>query len=155
MIIKRAITRYVTYFSGITTTAISIFLINYFLNPNEFAVWGITNSLIYILAQLGQLTYVQYIEKYFPNMNDEIKKKTLHMIIKTTFVFSPLWFIILVILDYLNYFAKFNISNIVYLLLMITISVVIEASIEIFSKYLLTKKETIQLDKNEFIPLSS
>ena len=151
MIIKRAITRYVTYFSGITTTAISIFLINYFLNPNEFAVWGITNSLIYILAQLGQLTYVQYIEKYFPNMNDEIKKKTLHMIIKTTFVFSPLWFIVLVILDYLNYFGKFNISNIVYLLLMITISVVIEASIEIFSKYLLTKKETIQLDKNEFI----
>ena len=151
MIIKRAITRYITYFSGITTTAISIFLINYFLNPNEFAVWGITNSLIYILAQLGQLTYVQYIEKYFPNMNDEIKKKTLHMIIKTTFVFSPLWFIVLVILDYLNYFAKFNISNIIYLLLMITISVVIEASIEIFSKYLLTKKETIQLDKNEFM----
>ena len=34
---------------------------------------------------------------------------------------------------------------------MITISVVIEASIEIVSKYLLTKEQTIGLDKNEFL----
>jgi hypothetical protein len=151
MIIKRAITRYLTYFSGVSTTAFSIFLINYFLDSNEFAVWGVANSLIYILAQLGQLTYVQYVEKYFPNMNDSEKKKTLYMFIKTTFVFFPLWFFILVMLYFLNFFSKFNISNIGYLFLMITISVVIEASIEIVSKYLLTKKDTIQLDKNEFI----
>ena len=151
MIIKRAITRYFTYFSGVSTTAFSIFLINYFLDSNEFAVWGVTNSLIYILAQLGQLTYVQYVEKYFPNMSDSEKKKTLYMFIKTTFIFSPVWFFILLILYFLNYFSKFNISNIGYLFLMITISVVIEASVEIVSKYLLTTKETIYLDKNEFI----
>jgi len=73
MIIKRAIIRYVTYFSGVSTTAISIFLINYFLDSNEFAVWGVTHSLIYILSQLGQLTYVQYVEKYFPNLDDNEK----------------------------------------------------------------------------------
>ena len=151
MIIKRAITRYVTYFLGVSTTAFSIFLINYFLDSNEFAVWGVTNSLIYILAQLGQLTYVQYVEKYFPNLSASAKKKTLYMFIKTTFVFFPLWFFILIMLYFLNYFSKFNISNIGYLFLMITISVVIEASIEIVSKYLLTTKDTIQLDKNEFI----
>ena len=151
MILKRAITRYLTYFLGVSTTAFSIFLINYFLDSNEFAVWGVTNSLIYILAQLGQLTYVQYVEKYFPNLNASEKKKTLYMFIKTTFVFFPLWFFILVMLYFLNYFSKFNISNIGYLFLMITISVVIEASIEIVSKYLLTTKDTIQLDKNEFI----
>lgn len=151
MIIKRAITRYLTYFLGVSTTAFSIFLINYFLDSNEFAVWGVTNSLIYILAQLGQLTYVQYVEKYFPNLSASEKKKTLYMFIKTTFVFFPLWFFILVMLYFLNYFSKFNISNIGYLFLMITISVVIEASIEIVSKYLLTTKDTIQLDKKEFI----
>jgi hypothetical protein len=151
MILKRAITRYLTYFLGVSTTAFSIFLINYFLDSNEFAVWGVTNSLIYILAQLGQLTYVQYVEKYFPNLSASEKKKTLYMFIKTTFVFFPLWFFILVMLYFLNYFSKFNISNIGYLFLMITISVVIEASIEIVSKYLLTTKDTIQLDKNEFI----
>ena len=151
MIIKRAITRYFTYFLGVSTTAFSIFLINYFLDSNEFAVWGVANSLIYILAQLGQLTYVQYVEKYFPNLNASEKKKTLYMFIKTTFVFFPLWFFLLIMLYFLNYFSKFNISNIGYLFLMITISVVIEASIEIVSKYLLTTKDTIQLDKNEFI----
>ena len=151
MILKRAITRYLTYFLGVSTTAFSIFLINYFLDSNEFAVWGVTNSLIYILAQLGQLTYVQYVEKYFPNLSASEKKKTLYMFIKTTFVFFPLWFFILVMLYFLNYFSKFNISNIGYLFLMITFSVVIEASIEIVSKYLLTTKDTIQLDKNEFI----
>ena len=151
MIIKRAITRYLTYFLGVSTTAFSIFLINYFLDSNEFAVWGVSNSLIYILAQLGQLTYVQYVEKYFPNLNASEKKKTLYMFIKTTFVFFPLWFFILIMLYFLNYFSKFNISNIGYLFLMITFSVVIEASIEIVSKYLLTTKDTIQLDKNEFI----
>ena len=151
MIIKRAIIRYATYFSGVSTTAISIFLINYFLDSNEFAVWGVTNSLIYILSQLGQLTYVQYVEKYFPNLDDNEKRKTLYKFIKTTIAFFPVWFFALVLLYFLNYFSKFNITNIVYLFLMITVSVVIEASIEIVSKYLLTKKDTIGLDKSEFI----
>ena len=73
MIKRVALTRYLTYFGGISTTALSIFLINYFLDPNEFAVWGVANSLIYVLS-LGQLTYVQYVEKYFPNLTDADKK---------------------------------------------------------------------------------
>ncbi|MDA9737808.1 hypothetical protein N9U61_03610 [Acidimicrobiaceae bacterium] len=151
MIKKRAFIRYTRYFSGVATTAISIFLINYYLDANEFAVWGVTNSLIYILSQLGQLTYVQYVEKYFPNLNDEEKKQTLYKFIKTTFVFFPVWFFVLVSLYFLNYFEKFNITNIVYLFFMITFSVIIESSIEIVSKYLLTRKDTISLDKIEFL----
>lgn len=151
MIRKRALIRYSTYFSGVSTTAVSIFLINYYLDSNEFAVWGVANSLIYILSQLGQLTYVQHVEKYFPNLNDEDKTESLYKFIKTTVIFFPFWFFILVFLYFLNYFSKFNITNIGYLFLMITISVVIEASIEIVSKYLLTKEQTIGLDKNEFL----
>ena len=134
MIRKRALIRYSTYFSGVSTTAVSIFLINYYLDSNEFAVWGVANSLIYILSQLGQLTYVQHVEKYFPNLNDEEKTDSLYKFIKTTVVFFPFWFFILVFLYFLNYFSKFNITNNGYLFLMITISVVIEASIEIVSK---------------------
>lgn len=151
MIKRAALTRYLTYFGGISTTALSIFLINYFLDPNEFAVWGVANSLIYVLSQLGQLTYVQYVEKYFPNLTDADKKNTLYKFVKTVFIFFPVWFFILVLMYFLGYFAKFNITNIVYLFLMINISVVIEASIEIVSKYLVTKKESIGLDKNEFL----
>lgn len=151
MIKKQAYIRYSRYFLGVTTTALNILLINYYLNANEFAVWGVTNSLIYILSQLGQLTYVQYVEKYFPILKDEEKKQTLFKFIKTIFVFFPAWFFILVLLYFFNYFEKFNITNIVYLFFMITFSVIIESSIEIVSKYLLTIKETIRLDKDEFI----
>ena len=98
MIRKRALIRYSTYFSGVSTTAVSIFLINYYLDSNEFAVWGVANSLIYILSQLGQLTYVQHVEKYFPNLSDKEKLKTLYKFIKTTIVFFPLWFFVLVLL---------------------------------------------------------
>jgi len=150
MIKRAAITRYVTYFTGISTTAVSIFLINYYLNANEFAVWGIANSLIFILSQLGQLTYVQYVEKYFPNYNDQKKRQTLYKFIKTVFIFFPFWFFLLITLYFLNYFEKFNITNIAYLFLMITLAAVIEASVEIVSKYLLTKNQSIGLDKNEF-----
>ena len=93
MIIKRAIIRYVTYFSGVSTTAISIFLINYFLDSNEFAVWGVKHSLIYILSQLGQLTYVQYVEKYFPNLDDNEKRKTLYKFIKLLLHFFQFGFL--------------------------------------------------------------
>ena len=62
-------TRYLTYFLGALTTAVNIFLLTYFLEVNEFAVWGISMSLIYIISQVGQLTYVQYIDKYFPNIS--------------------------------------------------------------------------------------
>ncbi len=151
MIKRAAITRYVAYFSGISTTAISIFLINYYLDANEFAVWGIANSLIFIFSQLGQLTYVQYVEKYFPNYNDKKKRLTLYKFIKTVFIFFPIWFFFLITLYFLNYFDKFNITNIAYLFLMITLAAVIEASVEIVSKYLLTKNQSIGLDKNEFL----
>ena len=32
-------TRYLTYFLGALTTAVNIFLLTYFLEVNEFAVW--------------------------------------------------------------------------------------------------------------------
>ena len=78
--------------------------------------------------------------------------KKIHFInCKNCFYFFSCRFFILVLMYFLGYFAKFNITNIVYLFLMINISVVIEASIEIVSKYLVTKKESIGLDKNEFL----
>ena len=84
--------RYSTYFFGIFITALNIFLLTYFLDVNEFSVWGISMSLIYVLSQLGQLTYVQYVDKNFPNISYQEMKNKLYRFIKTIFLFSPIWF---------------------------------------------------------------
>ena len=67
MLRKAATIRYVSYVLGTGLTLANLFLITYLLDIYQFAVWGVANSLVYIFSQIGQLTYVQYIEKYFPN----------------------------------------------------------------------------------------
>ena len=62
---KAVLTRYATYTVGLVTTAVNLFMITYFLDVNEFAVWGIASSIIFVFSQLGQLTYVQYIDKFY------------------------------------------------------------------------------------------
>ena len=42
-------TRYTTYMVGILTTAINLLMITYYLD-NEFAVWGIASSIVYIFS---------------------------------------------------------------------------------------------------------
>ena len=54
--------RYSTYFFWNIYYSIKYFSFNLFLDVNEFSVWGISMSLIYVLSQLGQLTYVQYVD---------------------------------------------------------------------------------------------
>ena len=67
MLRKAAATRYVSNVIGTGFTIANLFVITYLLDIYQFALWGVANSLIYIFSTIGQLTYVQYIEKYFPN----------------------------------------------------------------------------------------
>ena len=69
MLKRQFLVRYLSYSLGTLLTVINLLLITYYLNIFQFAVWGVANSLIYIFSQLSQLTYVQYVEKYFPNLN--------------------------------------------------------------------------------------
>jgi len=150
---KAVLTRYATYTVGIATTVVNMFMITYFLDVNEFAVWGIASSIIYVFSQLGQLTYVQYIDKFFPNMSLEECKLKINQFLKTICLFSPLWLSLFFIMDGLGYFSKFYIENIYILFLMLTSLVVLESSIEITSKYMLAINKSQSFDLNEFITL--
>lgn len=146
-------TRYTTYMVGILTTAINLLMITYYLDVNEFAVWGIASSIVYIFSQLGQLTYVQYIDKYFPNMSFEETKIKIFQFLKTIILFSPIWLSFLFLLDGLGYFDKFLIENIYILFLLLVTLIVLESGIEITSKYMLALQKTQSYDLNEFLVL--
>ncbi len=142
-------TRYLTYFLGALTTAVNIFLLTYFLEVNEFAVWGISMSLIYLISQVGQLTYVQYIDKYFPNISINEMKIKIYQFIKTIIIFSPVWYCLLFLLNSLNYFDKFYIENIHILFLLISSLCVLESCIEVVSKFMLASRNTKNFDVKE------
>tara|TARA_X000000368_G_scaffold175445_1_gene138367 strand:+ start:23289 stop:24701 length:1413 start_codon:yes stop_codon:yes gene_type:complete len=151
MLRKAIYTRYAVSFLGILFTVSSIFFVTFYLDVYEFAVWGIANSLIYFLTQIGQLTYVQYVEKYFPNLEHSEMFSKLIKFIKTVILFLPIWFLILIFLDNLNYFEKYKIENIEILFLLISLSIFIESTNEIISKYVLSIEKTIKYDQIDFI----
>ncbi len=144
-------TRYLTYFLGALTTAVNIFLLTYFLEVNEFAVWGISMSLVYLISQVGQLTYVQYIDKYFPNISIDKMKIKIYQFIKTIIIFSPVWYCLLLLLNSLNYFDKFYIENINILFLLISSLCVLESCIEVVSKFMLASRNTKNFDVKELL----
>lgn len=151
MLRKAATTRYVSYSFGTLLTIANLFLITYLLDIYQFGVWGVANSLIYVFSQLAQLTYVQYIEKYFPKYSKERMNYYLFKFIKTVFLTSILWFMTLSLAEYFGYFEKFNAENLPILFLIIALLSCVEASIELSAKYLLALKETAKFDLNELI----
>ena len=151
MLRKAATTRYVSYSFGTLLTIANLFLITYLLDIYQFGVWGVANSLIYVFSQLAQLTYVQYIEKYFPKYSKERMDYYLFKFIKTVFLTSILWFMTLSLAEYFGYFEKFNAENLPILFLIIALLSCVEASIELSAKYLLALKETAKFDLNELI----
>ncbi len=144
-------TRYLTYFLGALTTAVNIFLLTYYLEVNEFAVWGISMSLIYLISQVGQLTYVQYIDKYFPNISLSEMKMKIYQFIKTIIIFFPVWYFLLFVLDSFNYFDKFYIENIHILFLLISSLCILESCIEVVSKFMLASRNTKNFDIKELV----
>jgi hypothetical protein len=148
---KQAVfTRYSAYIVGVSLATLNVIMLTYYLGFNEFAVWGISMSLVYIFSQLGQLTYVQYVDKYFPNMSTEESKEKIYKFIKTIFIFSPLWLSILFLMEGIGYFDKFLIENIYILFLLITVLVILESNIELISKYMLSLQRTQSFDIYEF-----
>src|SRR6056300_1025164 len=103
---KAATVRYLSYMFGTLFTIINLFLIVTYLDIFQFAVWGVANSLIYVFSQFGQLTYVQYIEKYFPTLSKEKMDYYLYKFIKTISSLTIVWLLVLFVLDYFGYFNK-------------------------------------------------
>jgi hypothetical protein len=151
MLRKAATVRYLSYILGTLFTILNLFLITSLLDIFQFAVWGVANSLIYIFSQLGQLTYVQYIEKYFPNFTKEKMDYYLYKFIKTISSLTTIWLLVLFVLDYVGYFEKFNANNLFIIFIIISLLTSVEASIEVSSKYLLALNETRKFDLYELI----
>lgn len=151
MLRKAATVRFSTYVLGTLFTIINLFLITSLLDIFQFAVWGVANSLIFIFSQLAQLTYVQYIEKYFPNFNKEKMEFYFYKFIKTIFSTTFIWLAVLFIMEYFGYFIKFNANDLHLLFIIISFLTTIEAAIEITSKYLLALNQTKKFDTYELL----
>ena len=153
MQISNLIIRYASYLLGLIFTVVNIFLVTYYLDINEFAVWSISLSLIYVFSQLSQLTFVQLIEKYFATYTKDVISAKLYQIIKFIIYISPTWFIVLSLLENIDFFLKYKIENIYILFLLITVSAVLESLIEIFSKFMLVSKKSKNVDIGELLIL--
>lgn len=146
-----AFIRFNSYTIGTIFTIGNILIITSNLDLFQFAVWGVANSLIYIFSQIGQLTYVQYIEKYFPNLSQSKREYHLFKFFKTVTATTPLWYLILLILNGLGYFEKYNADNLFILFIIISFSAVTESLVEIISKYYLSIKHSAKFDFNELL----
>lgn len=153
MQISNLIIRYASYLLGLIFTVVNIFLVTYYLDINEFAVWSISLSLIYVFSQLSQFTFVQLIEKYFATYTKDVISAKLYQIIKFIIYISPTWFIVLSLLEDFDFFLKYKIENIYILFLLITVSAVLESLIEIFSKFMLVSKKSKNVDIGELLIL--
>ena len=109
--------------------------------------------LIYIFSQLSQLTFVQLIEKYFPTYTKEVISAKLYQIIKFVIFISPTWFIVLSLLENIDFFTKYKIENVYILFFLITVSAVLESLIEIFSKFMLVSNKSKNVDIGELLIL--
>ena len=151
MLRKAATVRYFSYILGTLLTITNLFIITYLLDIYQFAVWGVANSLIYIFSQFGQLTYVQYVEKYFPNFDKDKMNYFIYKFLKTISSLFFLWLLILFILEYVGYFDKFNAENLYIIFILISLLTTVESSIEVSSKYLLALNETRKFDLYELL----
>ena len=108
MLRKAASIRYLSNSVGTIFTVANLLIVTYLLDIYQFALWGVANSLVYIFSSFGQLTYVQYIEKYFPTYSNEKMNYYLYKFLKTIFLLIFLWFLVLYLLKYVGYFDKYN-----------------------------------------------
>ena len=151
MLRKSALVRYFSYSVGTLFTVANLLIITTNLEIYQFAVWGVANSLIYIFSQISQLTYVQYVEKYFPTYSKEKMERLLYKFLKTIFSTLPVWLLVLFLLNQVGYFLKYNANNLFILFGLISTISVIESAIEVTSKHFLALKKTENFDLNELV----
>ncbi|MDB3866619.1 hypothetical protein N9309_02560 [Acidimicrobiia bacterium] len=151
MLRKAASVRYLSNSVGTLFTITNLFIVTYLLDIYQFALWGVANSLVYIFSSVGQLTYVQYIEKYFPTYSGDKMNFFLYKFLKTISLLIFIWLSVLYLLKYVGYFDKYNADNMHILFIIIAFLTFVESAIELVSKYLLALKKTENYDLNELV----
>lgn len=151
MLRKNALIRFSTSSIGLFFQVGSIFLLTTLLDIYQFALWGVSTSFIYIFAVIGNLGYENNIEKYFPNLSNKKKIIYLFKYFKTVIFILPIWFLVLVIFEKLNYFEKFNAENLFILFFLISCISVVEVIVNLFNVYFVSKNKNTVFDINELI----
>lgn len=136
---KNALLRIRNYSVGIFAQIFTIFFLTTQLDILQFGVWGVANSFIFVLSTIFQLSYCEDIEKYFPNLNNDLRQKTLVKYLKTVVLCLPFIVAILVLINFTNYFRVLELSNLYYLFLLISFHAIIESLLAIFDSYYLSK----------------
>ena len=148
---KAATTRFISYIFSFLIQIGTIFLLTIKLEIYQFSVWGIFMSLLFLLSTIFQLSYVQSIEKYFPNFNINKRQYLFTKYLKTIIFCFPVILLFLVLINYFGYFEKFNIENIFYLLIMLSSLTIIESCLAISDVYFVSTKNSEVFDKFDLL----
>lgn len=146
-----ATVRFISYSLGIFFQIGTILLLTTKLEIYQFGVWGVATSFVYIISTFTQLSYLQHIEKYFPNYDDFNSKLYLVKYFKTILYLFPVAFSFLFVISKYDFFTKFNIKNLNYLLIMIAFWSIIESLLALFDAYFLSKGKSQVYDKLDLL----
>jgi len=149
MIIKPGISRITSNSFGLIAQILSLFMLVRLLDIYQFGLWGIANSIIYILSGISQLSYSQYIEKYFPNIDDVKRKSLFYSFFKTILFTLPINLLIVSSMVYFGYFDKFNANNLFILSGIIVLQIITEALVNLYNHYFISKNISSKFDLNE------
>ena len=136
MLKKSAPIRFFSNSIGLVFQILTIFFTTKYLGIYQFALWGVASSLIYTLSTLNQFGYVQNIEKFFPNYENSEKIYYFSRYCKTLILMLPAWLLILYILNFMNFFTKYNAENIYIFIFLLLFTIVCESLISIFNPLL-------------------
>lgn len=147
MLKKSAPIRFFSSSAGLVFQILTIFFTTKYLGLYQFALWGVANSLVYVLSSLNQFGYVQNIEKFFPSYGDDKKIYHFSRFFKTMIFMSPVWLMFLYILNWMEFFTKYNAENIYIFIFILLFTIICESLIIIFNSFFIT------LNRSEYFDL--
>ena len=147
MLKKSAPIRFFSNSAGLVFQILTIFFTTKYLGLYQFALWGVANSLVYILSSLNQFGYVQNIEKFFPSYEDDIKIYHFSRFFKTMIFMFPVWLMFLYLLNWMEFFTKYNAENIYIFIFLLLFTIICESLISIYNSFFIT------LNRSEYFDL--
>ena len=142
MLKKSAPIRFFSNSAGLVFQILTIFFTTKYLGLYQFALWGVANSLVYVLSSLNQFGYVQNIEKFFPSYEDDIKIYHFSRFFKTMIFMFPVWLMFLYLLNFMEFFTKYNAENIYIFIFLLLFTIICESLISIYNSFFITLNRT-------------
>jgi O-antigen/teichoic acid export membrane protein len=144
---KTSSIRIVTNLFGLVCQVLNIFILTTMLDIFQFALWGISLSLISIFSQVFQFSFFQNIERFFPNYDFQTQKIYFIGFVKVVSLLAiPLGFSTLFILDQVDFFKKYNADNIIYLFILVVLCSLTESIIALLKAVYVAIEQSNKLD---------